>query len=48
MAACGVIKTPSNNLPSHVAHDTRPPVHDTGLVDLENSSCFNMEIGIPP
>ena len=36
MAACGVIKTTPNNHQSHVGYDTKPHVHDTRPVDLEN------------
>ena len=42
MAACGVVKTISNNHPSHAGCDTRPQACDTGPVDLEKSYWINM------
>ena len=37
----------ANNNPSHVVYDTRPQLHDTRPVDLENSYWKSMESSLP-
>ena len=47
ITACDVIKTTSNNHPSHVGYDTKTHKHDTKTVDLEKTCWINMGAIVP-